>query len=49
VLNLHGSWNAKRVSFRASLLNLGNADYRTHGSGINGVGRSVWFTAVFHW
>lgn len=49
VLNLHGSWNGKRVSIRTSLLNLGNADYRTHGSGINGVGRSVWLTGVFQW
>jgi len=49
IVNLHGGWSWRRLSLRASLLNLGNVDYRTHGSGINGVGRAAWLTAAYHW
>ncbi|MFM8371223.1 MAG: TonB-dependent receptor plug domain-containing protein [Bacteroidota bacterium] len=44
VLNLHAGWTWKRISVNLSALNLTNEDYRTHGSGINGVGRSLWAT-----
>lgn len=44
VLNLHAGWSLKRISINLSVLNLTNVDYRTHGSGINGVGRSLWAT-----
>jgi outer membrane receptor protein involved in Fe transport len=44
VLNLHAGWTWKRLSVNLSALNLSNEDYRTHGSGINGVGRSLWTT-----
>lgn len=44
VLNLHAGWTWKRMSVNLSALNLTNEDYRTHGSGINGVGRSLWAT-----
>jgi outer membrane receptor protein involved in Fe transport len=33
-------WNSIRLAVQAQ--NLGDVDYRMHGSGINGVGRSVW-------
>jgi hemoglobin/transferrin/lactoferrin receptor protein len=41
VLNLHAGYAWHGLSFRASALNLFNTDYRTHGSGVNGYGRSV--------
>jgi outer membrane receptor protein involved in Fe transport len=44
VLNLHAGWTKKRISVNLSALNLTNEDYRTHGSGVNGVGRSLWAT-----
>ncbi|SHE37947.1 hemoglobin/transferrin/lactoferrin receptor protein [Cnuella takakiae] len=42
VMNLYGGYRYKSVAFNAGLNNLANVDYRTHGSGINGMGRSVW-------
>lgn len=42
VMNLYGGYRYKTVAFNAGLNNLANVDYRTHGSGINGMGRSVW-------
>ena len=44
VLNLHAGWTKKHISVNLSALNLTNEDYRTHGSGVNGVGRSLWAT-----
>jgi outer membrane receptor protein involved in Fe transport len=45
VLNFYGFWTIPKgkfnVTLRAGLWNLFNADYRYHGSGVNGVGRSV--------
>jgi hemoglobin/transferrin/lactoferrin receptor protein len=41
ILNAYGSVELNRVTLRAYLNNLFNVDYRTHGSGINGMGRSV--------
>ncbi|TAF52692.1 MAG: TonB-dependent receptor [Sphingobacteriia bacterium] len=34
---------------QAGVINLFNADYRTHGSGINGQGRTISLTASVHW
>ncbi len=47
VLNLHLTWSWNRISMDISGMNLANTDYRTHGSGINGVGRSVWMTCRY--
>lgn len=44
VFNLCGDYGLKGWVVSAGLLNLFNEDYRTHGSGINGVGRSVWIS-----
>lgn len=42
VFNFYGGYQLPAVQFSMGLQNLFNKDYRTHGSGINGVGRSVW-------
>lgn len=47
LFNLYGGYKMKQVSFSLGLQNLFNEDYRTHGSGINGVGRSAWLSATF--
>ncbi len=41
VVNLFGNYQWKILALRAGLWNILNADYRYHGSGVNGVGRSV--------
>jgi len=47
VLNLHAGYSWRFISLRVTALNLFNADYRTHGSGVNGYGRSVFATLGF--
>lgn len=42
VVNLYAGYKIKSVKLNAGLQNILDEDYRTHGSGINGVGRSVW-------
>jgi outer membrane receptor for ferrienterochelin and colicin len=42
VLNLRAVWDAGPLRLRAGLENLFDEAYRTHGSGIDGVGRAVW-------
>lgn len=44
VFNIYGGYTISRFQFNGSLQNLLNEDYRTHGSGINGVGRSAWLS-----
>ncbi len=41
VWNTFAGYQYKKLQVRLSLQNILNEDYRTHGSGINGVGRSV--------
>lgn len=43
VLNIYAGYQLAHFRIGAGLQNLGNKDYRTHGSGINGYGRSAWF------
>jgi hemoglobin/transferrin/lactoferrin receptor protein len=47
VLNVYSGYSLKNVQLRLSAQNLFNADYRTHGSGINSVGRSLWTSLSF--
>lgn len=42
VLNFYGGYYFKNVLLNMGLQNVFNEDYRMHGSGINGMGRSVW-------
>lgn len=42
IINAYAGYTFKGISFNAGLQNLFNIDYRTHGSGINGYGRSAW-------
>lgn len=48
VLNLHAGYSWRFVSLRCSALNLFNTDYRTHGSGVNGYGRSAFVTLALN-
>ena len=45
VVNINAGYTWKFLSVDLSLKNLFNADYRYHGSGINGYGRSLFLTA----
>jgi outer membrane receptor protein involved in Fe transport len=42
VINLLAGYQLPSVKFNIGIQNILNEDYRTHGSGINGVGRSAW-------
>ena len=48
VMNLHSGYTADVFIIRAGLQNILNEDYRTHGSGINGVGQSGWLSVQFN-
>ena len=47
ILNVYAGANIKNVTLRAYLTNIFNQDYRTHGSGINGIGRA--FSMMLIW
>ncbi len=44
--NIFSGFDKKHYTVNLSVQNINNVDYRTHGSGINGVGRSLWFTII---
>ncbi|MBK8952089.1 MAG: TonB-dependent receptor [Chitinophagaceae bacterium] len=44
VLNIYAGCKADFIQASIGVQNLFNKDYRTHGSGINGVGRSAWLS-----
>jgi hemoglobin/transferrin/lactoferrin receptor protein len=45
VFNLYGGYSVNNLTLNLACQNLLNRDYRTHGSGVNGVGRSVALSA----
>jgi outer membrane receptor protein involved in Fe transport len=47
VLNVYAGYQIALLKFNVGLQNVFNEDYRTHGSGINGYGRSMWFQVSF--
>lgn len=44
IINIYGGYKLDKIQFSTGVQNMLNKDYRTHGSGINGVGRSAWIT-----
>ena len=49
VLNLNGGYRWRYVTLSAELQNLTNQAYRTHGSGVDGIGRSAWLSVLVSW
>jgi len=47
IFNISGSFKYKFLSVFTGIQNIANKDYRTHGSGINGMGRSLYLTLQF--
>ncbi|CCH54571.1 Colicin I receptor [Fibrisoma limi BUZ 3] len=47
VINLNGGYRWRNVTVSAELQNLTNEAYRTHGSGVDGVGRSAWLAVNY--
>ncbi len=47
VVNIYAGNQWRCFNFNLGLQNIFNVDYRTHGSGINGVSRSVWVSAAY--
>ncbi|SDM84305.1 hemoglobin/transferrin/lactoferrin receptor protein [Daejeonella rubra] len=47
VLNIYSGYTFGKAHLRLSAQNLFNVDYRTHGSGINAVGRSLWMNVQY--
>ena len=46
VMNIYTGYKLYKLQLNMGLQNIFNTDYRTHGSGINGVGRSIFFSAA---
>ena len=44
IFNLSGSFRYQKASIFPGIQNIFNKDYRTHGSGINGMGRNFYLT-----
>lgn len=49
VVNLYGGYQWRMFRVQLNALNLFHVDYRTHGSGINGIGRSAFVTLGVKW
>ncbi len=48
VVNFSGGYKMPKLQLNAGIQNILNEDYRTHGSGINAVGRSTWLSVAFN-
>lgn len=44
IVNISSGYTQASHTIRLGLMNIANTDYRTHGSGINNTGRSVWLS-----
>lgn len=44
LVDLNAGYSGKNYSIRTGIQNMRDVDYRTHGSGINGMGRAVWLS-----
>ncbi len=49
VVNAAAGYQVGKIRLSTELQNIFNEAYRTHGSGISGVGRSLWLMARFDW
>lgn len=49
ILNVNGGYRWRLVTVSAELQNLTNRAYRTHGSGVDGLGRSAWLSVLVNW
>jgi len=49
VVNLYGGYQWRMLRIQLNTLNLFHTDYRTHGSGVNGIGRSAFVTLGLEW
>ncbi len=47
VINLYTGYQLASIKMKIGWQNLLDTDYRTHGSGINGLGRSAWFSVNY--
>lgn len=47
VMNIHVATDLWGIKMRSGIVNIFNADYRMHGSGINGMGRNLYISAQF--
>lgn len=47
ILNLNLGYSLKKISINSGIRNIFNQAYRIHGSGVDGVGRSVWLALRF--
>jgi len=48
IINFTTGYNYQKYAIKVGIQNILNQDYRTHGSGINGVGRSGWLALEIH-
>jgi outer membrane receptor protein involved in Fe transport len=48
LLNWYAGYTLDPAAIRIGLQNIFNEDYRTHGSGINGAGRSAWLSLTIN-
>ena len=44
IFNIDAGWQFKNLSLNTSLINISNVQYKTHGSGVYGIGRAVNFS-----
>jgi outer membrane receptor for ferrienterochelin and colicin len=48
LVNLYAGYGVGKVQIHTALINLFNVDYRMHGSGINGAGRNLALSVLYH-